>query len=246
MIQVEHLNFKIAQRQLFTNLTFQQPKGSIGAILGPNGRGKTTLLKLLLGLQKGATGNISLNAPVAYVPQLSGSLFHYSVRTMVSLGRIRHLPWYASPNEKDNQIVERCLAYLGISNFADQPFNCLSGGEKQMVMIARALASEPKILILDEPTSALDLANQDSVLSVLRDLAIHRGMTILFTSHYPQHALHIADYSLLLFNSSGCLFGETEQILTEENLTQLYQLPVAIMPMDYQGRQTQGVIPLFR
>lgn len=115
-----------------------------------------------------------------------------------------------------------------------------------MVMIARALASEPKILILDEPTSALDLANQDSVLSVLRDLAIHRGMTILFTSHYPQHALHIADYSLLLFNSSGCLFGETEQILTEENLTQLYQLPVAITPMDYQGRQTQGVIPLFR
>ncbi|MCD2526532.1 MULTISPECIES: ABC transporter ATP-binding protein [Providencia] len=246
MIQVEHLNFKIAQRQLFTNLSFRQPKGSIGAILGPNGRGKTTLLKLLLGLQKGATGNILLNAPVAYVPQLSGSLFHYSVRTMVSLGRIRHLPWYASPNEKDHQIVEQCLAYLGISKFADQPFNCLSGGEKQMVMIARALASEPEILILDEPTSALDLANQDSVLSVLRDLAIHRGMTILFTSHYPQHALHIADYSLLLFNGSGCLFGETEQILTEENLTQLYQLPVAITPMDYQGRQTQGVIPLFR
>lgn len=246
MIQVEHLNFKIAQRQLFTNLSFRQPKGSIGAILGPNGRGKTTLLKLLLGLQKGATGNILLNAPVAYVPQLSGSLFHYSVRTMVSLGRIRHLPWYASPNEKDHQIVDQCLTYLGISKFADQPFNCLSGGEKQMVMIARALASEPEILILDEPTSALDLANQDSVLSVLRDLAIHRGMTILFTSHYPQHALHIADYSLLLFNGSGCLFGETEQILTEENLTQLYQLPVAITPMDYQGRQTQGVIPLFR
>ncbi|MEX0424108.1 ABC transporter ATP-binding protein [Providencia rettgeri] len=246
MIQVEHLNFKIAQRQLFTNVSFRQPKGSIGAILGPNGRGKTTLLKLLLGLQKGSTGNISLNAPVAYVPQLSGSLFHYSVRTMVSLGRIRHLPWYASPNEKDNQIVEQCLAYLGISKFADQPFNCLSGGEKQMVMIARALASEPEILILDEPTSALDLANQDSVLSVLRDLAIQRGMTILFTSHYPQHALHIADYSLLLFSGSGCLFGETERIVTEENLTQLYQLPVAITPMDYQGRQTQGVIPLFR
>lgn len=246
MIQVEQLNFKIAQRQLFTDLNFRQPQGSIGAILGPNGRGKTTLLKLLLGLQKGATGKVSLNAPVAYVPQLSGSLFHYSVRTMVSLGRIRHLPWYASPDEKDNQIVDQCLAYLGIRHFADQPFNRLSGGEKQMVMIARALASEPEILILDEPTSALDLANQDNVLSVLRDLAIHRGMTILFTSHYPQHALHIADHALLLFNSGRCLFGETEHILTEENLAQLYQLPVAITPMDFQGRKTQGVIPLFR
>nr|WP_274921697.1 ATP-binding cassette domain-containing protein [Providencia sp. G1(2023)] len=90
-----------------------------------------------------------------------------------------------------------------MNHFADQPFNRLSGGEKQMVMIARALASEPEILILDEPTSALDLANQDNVLSVLRDLAAHRGMTILFTSHYPQHALHIADHSLLLFNNGS-------------------------------------------
>ncbi|MGV2470643.1 ABC transporter ATP-binding protein, partial [Bacillus subtilis] len=105
--------------------------------------------------------------------------------TMVSLGRIRHLPWYASPSERDNQIVEQCLDYLGLRRFASQQFNRLSGGEKQMVMIARALASEPQILILDEPTSALDLANQDNVLSTLRDLAQHREITILFTSHYP-------------------------------------------------------------
>ncbi|EJD6538199.1 ABC transporter ATP-binding protein [Providencia rettgeri] len=246
MIDVEQLNFTIGQRQLFTDLSFKQPKGSIGAILGPNGRGKTTLLRLLLSLQQGATGKVRINAPAAYVPQLSSSLFHYSVRTMVSLGRIRHLPWYSSPSKKDHQIVEQCLTYLELNHFADQPFNRLSGGEKQMVMIARALASEPEILILDEPTSALDLANQDNVLSVLRDLAAHRGMTILFTSHYPQHALHIADHSLLLFNNGSFLFGGSQTILTEENLAKLYQLPVAITAINDQGRQTHGVIPLFR
>ncbi|QXX81207.1 ABC transporter ATP-binding protein [Providencia sp. R33] len=246
MIHVEQLNFSIGQRQLFTDLSFRQPKGSIGAILGPNGRGKTTLLRLLLGLQKGSKGQVSLNAPVAYVPQLSGSLFHYSVRTMVSLGRIRHLPWYASPSKKDQQIVAQCLDYLGLNRFADQPFNRLSGGEKQMVMIARALASEPQILVLDEPTSALDLANQDNVLSVLQNLAQQREITVLFTSHYPQHALHIADHSLLLFNEGHYLFGNSQQTLTEENLAQLYQLPVAITPICEQSRQTQGVIPLFR
>lgn len=246
MIHVKQLNFHIGQRQIFQSLNFHQPEGSITAVLGPNGRGKTTLLRLILGLQKGAKGNIQLNAPVAYVPQLSGSLFNYSVRTMVSLGRIRHLPWYSSPSKSDHQIVERCLSDLGLIAFADKPFNLLSGGEKQMVMIARALASEPTILILDEPTSALDLANQDSVLAVLKKLAVEQGMTILFTSHYPQHALHIADFSLLLFIEGNEEFGKTETILTCENLEKLYQIPVAIMPVTYQDRQTQGVIPMFR
>ena len=246
MIKVDQLHYAIGKRQLFESLSFNQPKGTIGAILGPNGRGKTTLLRLLLGLQKGGTGHISLNAPVAYVPQLSSALFHYSVRTMVSLGRIRHLPWYASPSQKDGQIVDQCLAYLGLSDFADHAFNRLSGGEKQMVMIARALASEPEILILDEPTSALDLANQDNVLTVLRDLAQSRGITVLFTSHYPQHALHIADFSLLLFNDGSFQYGDSHTVLTEKNLASLYQIPVAITPIRYQNQQTQGVIPLFR
>lgn len=246
MIRVNQLSYHTGQRPLFDKLTFSQPQGSVAAVLGPNGRGKTTLLRLLLSLQKGATGKVKLNAPAAYVPQLSGALFNYSVRTMVSLGRVRHLAWYASPSRRDHDITDQAMADLGLTQFADKPFNLLSGGEKQMVMIARALAGEPDILILDEPTSALDLANQDTVLSVLKMLAAERGKTILFTSHYPQHALHIADYSLLLFSGTDAQFGDSNSILTAENLEKLYQIPVAVTPVTSQNRQTSGVIPLFR
>ncbi|KHA55305.1 ABC transporter [Aeromonas hydrophila] len=246
MIRVNQLSYHTGKRPLFDRLTFHQPPGTIAAVLGPNGRGKTTLLRLLLSLQKGATGTVQLSAPAAYVPQLSSALFNYSVRTMVSLGRVRHLPWYASPSQRDHDITEQAMADLGLTQFADTSFNLLSGGEKQMVMIARALAGEPEILILDEPTSALDLANQDTVISVLKMLAAERGKTILFTSHYPQHALHIADYSLLLFDGTQALFGQTSILLTEENLGKLYQLPVSVVPVNHQYRQTCGVIPLFR
>ncbi|GAA0332091.1 ABC transporter ATP-binding protein [Morganella psychrotolerans] len=246
MIRVNQLSYHTGQRPLFDKLTFSQPQGSVAAVLGPNGRGKTTLLRLLLNLQKGATGNVKLNAPAAYVPQLSGALFNYSVRTMVSLGRVRHLPWYASPSRHDHDITDQALADLGLTQFADKSFNLLSGGEKQMVMIARALAGEPEILILDEPTSALDLANQDTVLSVLKMLATKRGKTILFTSHYPQHALHIADYSLLLFSGTQAQFGDSNSMLTAENLEKLYQIPVAVTQVASENRQTCGVIPLFR
>ena len=207
--------------------------------------GKTTLLRLLLSLQKGATGTVQLSAPAAYVPQLSGALFNYSVRTMVSLGGFVICP-VCIPVPHDHDITEQAMADLGLTRFADTSFNLLSGGEKQMVMIARALAGEPDILILDEPTSALDLANQDTVLSVLKMLAAERGKTILFTSHYPQHALHIADYSLLLFDGTQAQFGQTPALLTEENLGKLYQLPVSVVPVNHPHRQTCGVIPLFR
>lgn len=245
MIQVEKLSYRLGHRQLFSDLSFHLPAGRICAILGPNGRGKTTLLRLLLGIQKGATGDIRLNAPVAYVPQLDGSFFSYSVRTMVTLGRVRHLPWYASPSVHDHRIVMRCLEYLGLSRFADHPFNRLSGGEKQMVMIARALAAEPKILMLDEPTSALDLTNQDCVLSALRELAADHHMTLLFSSHYPQHALHIADRALLLFADGGYQFGRCGEVLTEAGLAQLYQIPVALTSVTRGNRHTRGVTPLF-
>jgi len=245
MIRVHQLGYAIGKRQLFSELTFSLPAGSVGAILGPNGRGKTTLLRLLLGLHKDATGLIQLNAPAAYVPQLSGSLFNYSVEMMVMLGRVRHLPWYASPSKRDHHIVAHCLEYLGLTHFATQPFNRLSGGEKQMVMIARALASEPEILILDEPTSALDLTNQDSVLRTLRALATDRRMTILFSSHYPQHALHIADRALLLFADGGYQYGDCRRVITEESLETLYQIPVALASVIRDNRQTHGVTPIF-
>lgn len=124
MIRVNQLSYHTGKRPLFDGLTFRQPPGTIAAILGPNGRGKTTLLRLLLSLQKGATGTVQLSAPAAYVPQLSGALFNYSVRTMVSLGRVRHLPWYASPSRRDHDITEQAMADLGLTPLRTPHLTC--------------------------------------------------------------------------------------------------------------------------
>ncbi|AFJ47505.1 ABC transporter ATP-binding protein [Shimwellia blattae] len=246
MINVKNLSFSIGTRPLFDSLSFSVPEGQVCAVLGANGRGKTTLLRLILGLDACQQGEIELAADAAFVPQLAESPFSYDVATMVSMGRVRRLPWYAVPGKKDREIVAECLAWLGLSMLAEQPFNRLSGGEKQRVMIARALACEPRILLLDEPTSALDLHNQDNVLSVLKTLAAERGMTILFTSHSPQHALHVADYALMLWPGSGAEFGQVPQAITEERLQRLYQIPIALTDVVREARAVRGVVPLFR
>lgn len=246
MIDVKNLSFSIGPRQLFDSLSFTLPEGQMGAILGANGRGKTTLLRLIMGLEACQQGETTINADAAFVPQLTESLFSYDVATMVSLGRVRRLPWYAVPGKKDRDIVADCLAWLGLSSLAEHPFDRLSGGEKQMVMIARALACEPRILILDEPTSALDLHNQDNILSVLKALAAELGMTILFTSHSPQHAIHIADYALMLWPGSGADFGPVQEAINEERLQRLYQISVALTDVVREARTVRGVVPLFR
>lgn len=246
MIQVNSLSYSLNQRQLFDRLSFQLPKGSITAILGPNGRGKTTLLRMLLGLQTPAEGCVKLSGPAAYVPQQAEAVFSYSVLTMVQLGRIRHMKWFSTPSATDCEIAMECLALFGLSQLADKPFNQLSGGERQLVTLARALAGEPEILILDEPGSALDLYNQDHVLFALQNLAKQRRMTVVFTTHHPQHALHIADYTLLLHADSDCVFDKSAKVLTNEQLERLYRLPVAVIKLPDGERTLSAAVPLFR
>ena len=129
----------------------------------------------------------------------------------------------------------QALDYLKLTHLANREFASLSGRQRQLILIARAIASECQFMLLDEPTSALDLANQNVVLSLLRDLATTRGMTIVFTTHQPNHAVAVA-YKTLLMNQQRILFGETTEILNGENLTQLFHLTMLVQEDHYQNQ----------
>lgn len=245
MLELDHLAVQAGGRQLLSGLSLHLPAGKILAVLGPNGRGKTTLLKTILGLQAPAAGTVRLRGHAAYVPQLSDALFAYDVLAMVTMGRARHLRWYASPGVRDREIARECLRAVRLEHLADRPFQALSGGEQQLACIARAMASASPLIILDEPSAALDLHNQDIILSLLRRLAREQGLTVVFSTHQPQHAQHIADQTLLM-HTDACDVGPTADMCVDERLSRLYQLPVRVTTLHSESGDIRGVIPLFR
>lgn len=245
MIEVDDLAVHAGGRILFDGLSLRVPAGEILAVLGPNGRGKTTFLRTVLALQEPAGGGVRLHGHAAYVPQQTDAPFSYDVLTMVGMGRARHLPWYATPGTSDLNIARACLRSVELEYLASRPFCTLSGGQRQLVCIARAMASESPIMLLDEPTAALDLRNQDLVLAVLRRMAKERGLAVVFSTHQPQHAQHIADQTLLM-HEEACEVGTTATMCTDERLSRLYRLPVRVTSLHCEGREVFGVVPLFR
>lgn len=200
MLRVEGLGFHFgpATSWLFRDLSFALGEGQTLALLGPNGRGKTTLLKCLAGLLRPSAGSVQRPGAIGYVSQQFVSPFAYTVRDIVVMGRARHLGIFASPTRWDRRLADEALALLGISAFAERTVTALSGGERQLVLVARALASGAALMLLDEPTASLDFRNQAILLSTLRHLAAERRLGIVMTSHDPAQALEIADRALLL------------------------------------------------
>lgn len=246
MLRAEGLGFRYrGGAWLYRALDWRVAPGSVWAILGPNGRGKTTLLKSLLGFLKPQEGRLTLAGSVGYVPQIAQAPFPYRSLDMVVMGRARHLGPFAGPGRADYAIAAAALARLGASDFAERPVTDLSGGERQMVTIARAVASEADLLVLDEPTSALDYRNQHRVLRAMADLAREDGKTVIFTTHNPQHALAVADHALALHPGGRIEGGPVTDVLAEERLSDLYAMPIRRADIAHHGRTLQAVIPVF-
>jgi iron complex transport system ATP-binding protein len=229
---------------IFQNYSASVARGSIFALLGPNGAGKTTLLKILLGALKPTAGTIEVSGRTAFVPQLFQVTFDYSVLDMVLMGRARNVGVFSQPSARDEQAAMASLDRFGMAHYARDPFHELSGGERQLVIFARALVSEAAILVLDEPTSALDLKNQMVVLDWLTRLSHEDGLTVLFTTHHPHHALAIADTSLLMLGGSRFDQGPPREVLTEENLHALYGVDIKHLSFEYQGEQHETLVPV--
>lgn len=242
---------------VLADVSFSAQKGEIIAILGPNGVGKTTLLKCMLGFLEWNRGETRLDGrdirsyrgrelwqKVAYVPQAREPAFSYRTEDMVVLGRSPYLGNFASPGKKDWQIADEAMEMAGIIGLKGKSCAQISGGELQLVLIARALAAQPEILVLDEPESGLDFRNQILVLDLLQRLRCEQGLTVIINTHYPDHALRIADHSLLLFTNNEYLFGKTENILTAENMQEAFHVDIAVKREMIGGQEYPAVIPI--
>ncbi|MEM9223155.1 MAG: ABC transporter ATP-binding protein [Pseudomonadota bacterium] len=243
IIEASALGFRYGSRWIFRHHSFSIERGRVIAVLGPNGRGKTTLIKTIVGLLSPTEGKAIVRGTIGYVPQSAGSAFSYSVLDMVVMGRARHVRMFSTPSSTDFNKAKRALEELNIGHLAQRPFDTLSGGERQLTLIARALASDCEILVLDEPASALDFKNQDTILRTLQRVRDERKITVILTTHYPQHALFLADDSLLMFSASHFSFGPCQTSLTEEQLSALYGMPFAAIPVP--DGKTQMIAPLF-
>lgn len=245
-----------ASDMLLCGVDFSVHPGEVVAILGPNGSGKTTLLRCMTGLLKWTSGasfidgkdirsvpSRSLWQRIAYVPQARGLSSSATVEDMVLLGRSSHFAMIMQPGIKDIQIARETLERLGLSTLRHRSCNSLSGGELQMVLIARALASRPDMLVLDEPESNLDFKNQIIILNTISDLA-SEGISCVFNTHYPSHALQRAHRSLLLDKGGRYVFGDSGKVVTEENLAVSFGVEAIINEVETKHSIVKDVFPV--
>ncbi len=242
MISVKDIAFSYdkSKEEIFKGYTFSLSKGEILAILGPNGTGKTTLIKTLLNILPLNKGTIEIKGDCSYVPQETLSPFDYSVLEVVLMGASSKNSFFAIPTRDDYIKTKEVLEQLDILDLSDKSFSYLSGGQKQMVLIARALASNPDIIILDEPTSALDYYNQKKVLNTILKVS-EQGKVVIFSTHCPMQALYTSHKVLLVQKYQKSIFGTSKDILTQENLSNLYQIQINC----YKIENNDIIIPIY-
>jgi len=230
--------------KIFEKINFSLEKGDVLCILGPNGAGKSTLIKCMNGLLKLNSGNIFLEGQniysknkkdlakiIGYIPQYHSTTFAFTVLDVVLMGRAPHLNLTSSPGNKDLKIAVKALKSLEILDLKDKSYTEISGGERQMVLIARVLAQQPKILLLDEPTSHLDFGNQIRTLEVINKLS-KNGLSVIMTSHFPDHAFLSSNQVAIMNHGTIMEMGKPENVITEKNMRSAYGIDVKILDVD--------------
>lgn len=257
-LEVNHLACGYQKdRAVVRDVSFELCSGDICCILGHNGVGKSTLFKTILRLLPPLEGSVRIDGSdiagwsrsrladtAAYVAQSNPSVFAYLVEEMVMLGRMNRLGTFGVPGKKDHEVVDGILEELEISHLRDKPYTEISGGERQMVMLAQALAQEPKLLVLDEPTANLDYGNKIVVMEKIRELS-QKGLCTIFTTHDPEHALLLEAKTALIIPGEEVVFGEARDVVTERNLKRAYHATIRVVEiLDEYSRPVRVCLPL--
>lgn len=243
-LEVKHATFSYdGKRNIFEDISFSVDPGKVFCILGPNGTGKSTLLRCLCNLYKLNGGEIDIDdtnistvgaaglaRKMGFIPQLHTPTFPYTVLQVVLMGRTPHLNMIAIPSEKDYKIAEKAIEAVNIGYIKDKPYTELSGGQMQLVLMARVLAQGPEILLLDEPTSHLDMGNQLHIIEMIKKLS-GRGLSIVMTSHYPDHAFLSSDKVGIMKEKRFIAMGNADDVVTEANLKEAYGIDIRIVFM---------------
>lgn len=246
MIKIEELCFSYdKKRDVLKDINILIKEGEIVSLLGPNGSGKTTLLKCINSILIPTKGNIYFNGDnilkmkrniiaknIAYVPQEHKNSFPYKVLDVVLLGRTPYIGLFSQPKKEDIEKCRNVLKFLGIEHLSERIYTQLSGGEKKLCLIARALTTEAKVLLLDEPTAHLDIRYETEVLNCIKELTTEKKLTVVMTLHNPNLALLISDKIILLKEGEIIAEGVPEDIITEENIKNVYSCDVSFFKQD--------------
>lgn len=244
IFSLDSVRFSYSSRPILNDISLSICDGEVACLLGPNGSGKTTLLKLMLGLLTPVSGNIQFSGKalqsipqkllareLAYVPQLHREAFTYAVEDVVLMGRLPWHSFFSAYNAADLVETEKAMSRLGIEHLRHRAYTEISGGERQLTLIARALAQGAKVFIMDEPVNGLDYGNQIRLLTRIQKLATE-GYTFIITTHFPDHALHTADRTILLKEGRIVADGSPQQTITSRTIQELYAVDVKVVPVN--------------
>ena len=251
-LEVRHLSFSYGAHEVLKDISFDLQPGEFLSVLGPNGVGKSTLFRCILGLLTDYQGEIlsdgeslkhmprrEMARRIAYIPQINRPTFGYTVLDTVLMGTTRQVSMFSQPGREQIAAARKALERVGAAHLTERDVSFLSGGEQQLVLVARAIAQQAEILIMDEPTSALDFGNQLRILQLVKELA-GEGYGVLLSTHNPQHALSFATRILALSDGKVAALGNADEVLTPALVKQLYHVDVTFT-------QTQGanvLVPL--
>ena len=263
LIDIRAAGFCYGAHRVFKRVALSVPEATVCCLLGANGCGKSTLVDCVLGLHRLHEGQVvirnrnvaeyrpaDLAKVVAYVPQAHQKTFPYTVRQIVLMGRTAHLTALSAPAEADRRLTEEALQQVGILHLADRPYTQISGGEMQLVALARALVQDTPVIVMDEPTAHLDYRNELIFLDTVAEMVSERGVSVLIATHSPDQAFYLADKGVavqaaMMFGGTIAVVGTPAQVLTEENILSTYGVETRRMAYhDETVGQRNRIVPI--